>query len=152
MLEEHLTGSWVLKMHSKGTLRSLQEHSKGTWTPRHSNGTRALKPLGHLRYSSTWALKALEQTYSRSTRDTLFTRLNQVTSYLNWPRVLLFDLDQKQCNDIIKEWLDCLTPESIRRFLVNDILIIMAQNPIFFNEKIRIGRPEHSLTPTPYVR
>ena len=48
---------------------------------------------------------------------------NQVTSHSNWPRVLLFDLAHKQCNGIIKGWLHCLTPESIGRFLVNDILM-----------------------------
>ena len=48
---------------------------------------------------------------------------NQVTSHSNWPRVLSFDLAHKQCNDIIKGWLHCLTPESIETFLVNNILM-----------------------------
>ena len=48
---------------------------------------------------------------------------NQVTSHSNWPRVLLFDLAHKQCNGIIKEWLHCLTSESIGGFLTNDILL-----------------------------
>ena len=48
---------------------------------------------------------------------------NQGTSHLNWQHVLLFDLAHKQCNGIIKGWLDCLTPESIGRFLVNNLLM-----------------------------
>ena len=48
---------------------------------------------------------------------------NQVTSYSNWPHILLFDLAQKQCNDIIKGWLHCLTSESNGRFLVNNMLM-----------------------------
>ena len=34
---------------------------------------------------------------------------NQVTSYSNWPSVLLFDLAHKQCSGIIKGWLHFLT-------------------------------------------
>ena len=33
---------------------------------------------------------------------------SKVTSYSNWPRVLLFDLAHKQCIGFIKEWLHCL--------------------------------------------
>ena len=48
---------------------------------------------------------------------------NQVTSHSKWPRVLLFDLAHKQCNRIIKGWLHCLTPESVGKFLVSNILM-----------------------------
>ena len=72
------------------------------------------------------------------------------TSYLNWPRVLLFDLDHKQCKDIIKGWLHCLTSESNGRFLINNILmlgsiwcLITAQIQFFLIKKIKIGLPEH---------
>ena len=41
---------------------------------------------------------------------------------LHWPRVILLDLAHKQCNGIITGLLHCLTSESKRRFLVNDIL------------------------------
>ena len=47
---------------------------------------------------------------------------NQVMSHSNWPRVLLFVLTHKQCNDIIKGWLHCFPPESIGRILVSNIL------------------------------
>ena len=56
-----------------------------------------------------------EQTKSKQTQ-------NQVTSQSNWPRVLLLDLAHKECNGIIKGWLHCLTPESIARFLVYNLL------------------------------
>ena len=76
---------------------------------------------------------------------------NQVTSHLNWPRALLFDLAQKQCTGIIKGWLHCLMSESKGRFLVNNILMLAGHclNPIFFNKKIKIGRPKYSLSPHP---
>ena len=76
---------------------------------------------------------------------------NQVTSHLNWPWVLLY-----APNDIIKGCLHCLKSESKGRFLVNNTLmfgsawcLVIGGNPIFFNKKINIGRPEHSLTPHP---
>ena len=47
---------------------------------------------------------------------------SQVTSHSNQPRLLLLDLAHKQCNGIIKGWLHCQTPESVGRFLVNNIL------------------------------
>ena len=62
------------------------------------------------------------------------------------------------CNGVIKGWLHCLTPESIGRFLVTNILSMMSchgTNPIFFNKKkIKIGRPKHSQPhpSTPNVR
>ena len=77
---------------------------------------------------------------------------NQVTSYSDWPRVLLFDLAHKQCNDIIKGWFHCLTPESVGRFLVNNMLmfdsawcLVMVQIQFSLIKKRTIGRPEHSL-------
>ena len=82
---------------------------------------------------------------------------NQVTSHSNWPRVLLFDLAHKQCNGIIKRWLHCLA-EAIGRFLVNNNLmfdsawcLVMAQTQYSLIEKIKIGRPGHSLLSPPYV-
>ena len=48
---------------------------------------------------------------------------NQVTSHSNWPRVLLFNSAHKQCVGVIKGWLLCLTPESLGRFPVNNILM-----------------------------
>ena len=90
--------------------------------------------------------RACERTKSKQ-------KQNQVTSHSNWPRVLLFDLAHKQCNGIIKGWLHCLTPESIGRFLVNNILmfdsawcLIMEQIQFSLIKKIKIERPEHSLT------
>ena len=35
LLEEHSKGTWTLK-HSNGTQRALERHSKGTWALRHS--------------------------------------------------------------------------------------------------------------------
>ena len=48
---------------------------------------------------------------------------NQVAPCSNWPHVLLFDLANKQRNSIITGWLHCLTPESIGKLLVNNILM-----------------------------
>ena len=42
---------------------------------------------------------------------------NQVMSFSNWPRALLFDLAHKQCDGIIQWWF------SIGRFLANNILM-----------------------------
>ena len=77
-------------------------------------------------------------------------------SHSNWPRVLLFDLANKQCNGIIKGWFHYLTSQSKGRFLVNNILmfgsawcLVMAQIQFSLIKKIKIGRPEHSLTPHP---
>ena len=81
---------------------------------------------------------------------------NQVTSHLSWPRALLFDSAQKQCNGIIKGWLHCLTSELKGRFLVNNILIfvsawclVTAQIQFALKKKKKIGRPEHCLTTNP---
>ena len=81
---------------------------------------------------------------------------NQVVSYLKWPRVLLFDIAHKQGNDVIKEWLHCLTSRSNGRSLVNNILIfgstwylVTAQIQFSLINKIKIGCPEHSLTHHP---
>ena len=51
------------------------------------------------------------------------TKKTKVTSYSNWPRVLLIDFANKQCSGIIKGWLHCLTSESKGRFLAHDILL-----------------------------
>ena len=97
-----------------------------------------------------WPYRACQRVTSKQEQ-------NQVTSYSNWSRVLLFHVAHKQCNDVVKGWLHCLTSESKGRFLVNNILmfgsayLVMAKNQFFVNKK-KIGRPEHSLTPTPYVR
>ena len=73
---------------------------------------------------------------------------NQLTSHSSWLRVLFFDLAYKQCNGIIKGWLHCLTPESIGRLLVNNILMFnstsclaMAQIHLSLIKRIKIGRP-----------
>ena len=81
---------------------------------------------------------ACERTKSKQKR-------NQVTWHSNWPRVHLFDLARKHCNFIIKGWLHCLTSESKGRFLVNNVIFGSAWcvNPIFFNKKTKIGRPEN---------
>ena len=60
--------------------------------------------------------RACERTKSKQ-------KQNQVTSYSNWQCFLLFDLAHKECNYIIKVWLHCLTSESNRRFLFDNILM-----------------------------
>ena len=45
------------------------------------------------------------------------------------------DLDNKQCCDTIKGWLHCLTSE------------LMMQISFSLIKKLKIGRPDHSLTP-----
>ena len=84
----------------------------------------------------------------------------------HWRRAILFDLAYRQCNDIIKGWLHCLTSESKGRFFVNNILmfdhgdiispwfnstrcLVMAQIQFSLIKEIKIKRPEHSLTPQP---
>ena len=93
--------------------------------------------------------RACERTKSKQ-------KQNQVTSHSNWQCVLLFDLAHKQCIGIIKGWLRCLTPEAKGRFLANNILmlgsawcLVMAQIQFSLIKKIKIGRREHSLTPSP---
>ena len=93
--------------------------------------------------------RACERTKSKQ-------KQNQVTSRSNWPCIILFDLAHKQCNGIVKGWLHYLTPESKGTFLVNNILmfsstqcLVMPQIQFSLIRKIKIGRPEHPLTPTP---
>ena len=71
--------------------------------------------------------------------------------------VLLFDLSHKQYNGIIKDvrerWFYCLTSELKERYLINNILsgsvwcLVMVEIQYSLIKKIKIGRPEHSLTP-----
>ena len=72
----------------------------------------------------------------------------------NWPRVVLFHLAHKQWNGIIKGWLHCLTSDSKERFKEYYFNVWFSMsghdtNPIFFNKKIKIGRPINSLNPHP---
>ena len=60
--------------------------------------------------------RAYEQTKSKQ-------KQNQAMSHLNSSHVLLFDLAHKQCNGIIKGWLQSLTSESKGRFFVNNIFM-----------------------------
>ena len=82
--------------------------------------------------------RACEQTKSKQ-------KHNQATSHSNWPRVLLFNLAHKQWNGIIIGWLYFLIPESIERFLVNNILfdsacsLAMAQIQFSLTKRIKIG-------------
>ena len=65
-------------------------------------------------------------------------------------RSIVRHCSHKQCNGIIKAWLHCLTQEATRRYLVNNWLNMMSghgANPIFFNKKMKIGRPMHPLSP-----
>ena len=94
----------------------------------------------------TWKLKPWNNSC------TLFVNeQNQVTSHSNWPRVLLFDVAHKQCNDVIKWWHLCLTSESKGRFLVDNKLfgsawcLAISQIQFCLMKKIKIGRSEHSL-------
>ena len=58
----------------------------------------------------------------------------------------VIELNQKQCNGIIKGWLHFLTSKSKRRLFVDN----MVQIPTFFNNnnnsKMEIRLPEHLLT------
>ena len=71
--------------------------------------TSALPPLSKL-------YRAFKTTESKQNQ-------NQVTSQLNLPRALLFDLAHKQCNGIIIRWFHYLMLESKGRFFVNNILM-----------------------------
>ena len=76
-------------------------------------------------------------------------------SHSSWPRALLFDLAHNNAVvSIIRGWLHCLTPESIVRFLANNILmfdlawcLVMAQIQISLIKKNKDGHLEHSLPP-----
>ena len=71
------------------------------------------------------------------------------TSHSNWPRVLLFDLVHKQCNGTIKGLLHC-QKEDFLSIYINVWISAMAGLVLFsLIKKIKIGRPEHSLTPHP---
>ena len=89
-----------------------------------------------------------QQPHRASERTKSKQKQNHATSCSNWPRVPFFDLAHKHCNVIIKGWLHCLTPESKRRFLVNNILfdspwcLVMAQIQFSLIKKMKIGRPE----------
>ena len=57
---------------------------------------------------------------------------------------------------IFKGWLHCLTSEpniSCQQYINVWLSMISGHgaNPIFFNKKIKIGHPEHSLHHNPYV-
>ena len=77
------------------------------------------------------------------------TKPSQVTFKLTTCSILRFS----STNNIIKRLLHCLTSKG--RFLVNNINIWLSMmsnhgaNPIFFNKKKKIERPEHSLPPPP---
>ena len=70
-------------------------------------------------------------------------------SHSNRPRVLLFDSSHKQYNGFIKRWLHCLTPESIGRFLANNILTLDSYQLDGHGASPKIGCPEHLLPPPP---
>ena len=76
LLEEHSKGTWTLKR-SNGTQRALERHSKGTW---------ALKTLGHIIHLGTRALEghlgiqALGHLRTQDTQGTLFGRINVLES------------------------------------------------------------------------
>ena len=77
---------------------------------------------------------------------------NQITSYSNWPCVLLFDLAHKQCNGIVKRWLHCISAKGT--FIVNNILmfgsawcLVMSHIQLSLIKNIKIGRPKHLLIP-----
>ena len=107
---------------------------------------------------TTWKRKQTmeQQPHRVCVRTKLKQKQNQVTSHSNWPRVLLFDLVHKQCNGIINRWLHCLTSELKGRFLVNNVLmfgsawcLVVAQIQFSWIKKIKVGLPDHSLTPHP---
>ena len=57
---------------------------------------------------------------------------------------------------LLKKRLYCLKPESIGRFInnINVWLSMMSghgPNSIFFNKKVKVGRPEHFLSPRPFT-
>ena len=108
----------------------------------------------NLSFYTTWKRKKTmeHQQYHTYEQTKSKQKQNQVTSHSNWPSVLLFDLSHKHCYGIINGWRHCLTSESKRRFLIwLSMMSGHGPNPIFFNKKVEIGRPEYSLTHTLYV-
>ena len=106
---------------------------------------------------TTWKHKqTMEQQPNRACEGKKSKQKQNHASHSNWPRALLFNSAHKKCNGIIKGWLHCLTSESKERFLVNNILkfgsawcLVTAQIQFSLIKEIKIGRPEHLLTPTP---
>ena len=68
---------------------------------------------------------ACEWNQNRNKNKTVTIKLitQFIVRFNDWPGVLLFDLDHKQCSGIIKGWLQYLTSESKRSFLVNNTLM-----------------------------
>ena len=79
---------------------------------------------------TTWKRKQTMEKQPHCTYEQMKSKQkwNQVTLHSNWPPLLLFDLAHKQSNGIIKGWLRCLMSESKGKFLVNNILINLAQD------------------------
>ena len=79
-------------------------------------------------------------------------KTKQITSYSNWPCVLLFDLAHKQCNGIVKRWFHCISAKGT--FIVNNVLmfgsawcLVMSHIQLSLIKNIKIGRPKHLLIP-----
>ena len=60
-----------------------------------------------------WTIKKIKQKQKKT----------KVTSYSNWPDVLLFDLAPNNAMVSLKNGFSCLTSESKGRFLANNILL-----------------------------
>ena len=117
--------------------------------PNFGNHGTTSKYTGFITNLPFWATRRLERIKKNKGNQ----KKNKTKSNWNWPRVLLLDLAHKQCNGIIKGWLHCLTSELKGRFLVNNMLLLgsawcLVMVEIQFS-LIKIGRPEHSLTPPP---
>ena len=69
--------------------------------------------------------RACERNQDKNKNKTVTIKLitHSIVRFNDWSCVLLFDLDHKQCSGIIKGWLQYLTSESKRRFLVNNTLM-----------------------------
>ena len=70
--------------------------------------------------------RACERNQNKNKNKTVTIKLTThfIVRFNDWPCVLLFDLDHKQCSGIIKGWLQYLmTSESKRSFLVNNTLM-----------------------------
>ena len=82
------------------------------------------------------------------TKQSQVTFIKLTTRYIVW-------FSPNNAMTSLNNWLHCLTPESIGRFLVNNILfhsawcLVMAKIQFSLIKKIKIGSPEHSLPPHP---
>ena len=75
-------------------------------------------PLSNKLWDNNRSVHASERNQTKSKTK---TKPSHVTFKLTTGSIVRFS--PQKCNDIMKRWLHCLTPKSIGKFLVNNILM-----------------------------